>query len=178
MSDTNKITWVIKHSSDKYGDILLRIGRDSEENVAISTSCVLDGVQYGTSDTGNDIRVLTDLTDEQLQKMLDEHFERLAPFFQYKGKERAFEKDWFKLFELENLGLFLVEFNPLDKEVVLTTFDTQEESFWSAKIHQEHFYDLDLEEYEEDFDKIMVDMNEEIVMKLFAKGLTEEDWIC
>ncbi len=177
MNKANHVTWAIKHRDKKHGDIQLRIGRDSSEQYTLYIASVANGVQRGTFELGHTPNMLTNASSDEVQKLVDAHLTDITPFVG-KNKELKFESNWFDLIELDSLGTFLVDYEPLDKNIIITTFEKETELFWSCKVRSEDLYELGLEQYEDDFNNLQRDMSPELLSKLMKKGLTEEDWIC
>lgn len=175
MSDSKKITWAIKYNHEKYGDVQLRLGEDSEGKLILYTTSLCDGVQHGSYLEGVDVDILSDKSNDEINRLAEDHFTRVSDVFTM--KESGYEEGWFDIFIVETMGSILVNYLPHDSKIVLTAFDDKDHSFWSVDIIEENLYDLGLKEYEERFDDLFKNMSHETVSKLLKKGLREEGWI-
>ncbi|MFS1429904.1 hypothetical protein LMH73_023005 [Vibrio splendidus] len=175
MTNNQNLVWAVSHNHAKFGEVLLRIGRDSNEDFALYIASIKNGVQHGTCHP-TDGNVLTNRSKQDIEELINTHCQQIAPFIN-KDEDWEKEESWFRVIDIQDQGLFLAEFNPLDKETVLITFENSNQSFWSVKIREEDLYEVGLEKYEENFEMLVSEFNKDIVIAMLKKNMTEEDWI-
>lgn len=174
MKESNSIDWVVKLAHPQFGDVRLRLGKNYENNIALSISTLCEGVIRGTYHDIENIDDLTNKSPEELEYLVEQHIGNLSKIIK-PTDNKAFERDWFNVIDSKSLGKCLIDVDHLDRKITIVTFTEADQRFWSISVSYERFYELGLEEYECELDKLMLDMNEEILKKLCNKGLDEED---
>lgn len=186
--NNNQHTWVRCVQNDIYGDILVRLGLDSENTLTLAIYSLMDGIQRGTFVENVRSDILSKDAEQYLQKQIEGHL-NLFSMTDHSTKPSSPSKGWFKIITRdEAIAIsrseikavtrdYLVDFTPIEKKITITVFDEHDNSFWSNDYYEDDYYDLGLEGLADAFEETIEQIGSATIGKLLKKGLTEEDYI-
>lgn len=180
--------WARCIQNDTCGDILVRLGFDSENTQTLAIYSLMGGIQRGTFIENVRADIFSEDAKDYLQKQIEGHLS-LFSMSDHSSEPSSPSKNWFKIITRdESIAIsrselkavtrdYLVEFSPIEKKLTITVYDEYDNSFWSNEYDEDDYYNLGLEEFVDDFEEATRQLDSATIGKLLKKGLTEEDYI-